>query len=74
MDGLQRDVGRLEAKVEIMSEDVKSIKNDMEEIKKALITRSAIIDSDWKRLSLVATLAAIGTHLFNWIRPFITGA
>lgn len=71
---IQRDLGRLEAKVEIMTDDLKSIKTDMEEIKKVLLTRSAVIDADWKRLSLVATLAAIGTQLFNWFKPFIMGA
>lgn len=74
MDQLQRDMGRVEAKVQIMSEDVKSMKGDLEEIKNTLLTARAVVDSDWKRLSLVATLAAIGTQLFNWFRPFIMGA
>jgi hypothetical protein len=73
MEALQRDMGRLEAKVEIMTEDVKAIKDDMEQVKAAVLSRKTITESDWKRLSLVATLAALITQVINWTKPFIGG-
>lgn len=73
MEALQRDMGRLEAKVEIMTEDVKSIKDYMEQVKAAVLSRKTITESDWKRLSLVATLAALITQVINWTKPFIGG-
>lgn len=73
MEALQRDMGRLEAKVEIMTDDLKSIKSDMDLVKKAVLQRSAIVDSDWKRLGLVATGAALITQFVNWSKLLIGG-
>lgn len=69
---LQRDLGRVEAKVEIMSDDVKKIKDDLSTIKNQLISTGAVKESDWKRMSVVAVLASIATSVFNWVRPFFT--
>lgn len=72
MHQLQRDVGRVEAKVEIMSDDLKAIKTDITSIKNALNSREAVSASDYKRFGLVAVLASIVTSIFNWVKPFIT--
>lgn len=72
MNDLQRDFGRVEAKVENLTEDVKIIKADLAEIKKLLSNRIAVKENDWKRLSAVALLASLVTSAFNWIKPFIT--
>lgn len=69
MNELQRDFGRVEAKVEILTEDVKVIKTDLAEIKKLLSNGAAIKENDWKRLSVTAILASIATHIFNWVKP-----
>lgn len=71
MQQLQRDVGRVEAKVEIMSEDLKTIKTDLEIIKRSLGDQKAVSLSDYKRLGLVAMLASLATTLINWFKPFI---
>lgn len=70
MTEFQREFGRVEAKVEIMQKDVEQIKEDLAEIKEQLVGRKAVSTSDWKRLGLVATLASLATHIFNWLRPF----
>jgi len=72
MNELQRDFGRVEAKVEILTDDVKIIKADLAEIKKLLSNGTAIKENDWKRLSVVAVLASIATSVFNWVKPFFT--
>lgn len=72
MNALQRDFGRVETKVEVLTEDMKAVKKDLEEIKEILQTRKAVKESDWKRLSVIAVLASIATHIFNWVRPFIS--
>lgn len=69
---LQRDFGRLEAKVEIITEDTKAIKSDLAEIKQSLAARNAVRSSDLKRLGLVGILASIATHFIAWAKPFFT--
>lgn len=72
MNQLQRDLGRVEAKVEIMTDDLQSIKKDLGEIKGNLVSVKAVKDSDLKRLALVGTLAAIATQAINWFKPFFS--
>ncbi len=72
MQQLQRDVGRVEAKVEIMSDDLKTIKTDLAAIKLALSDQKAVSVSDYKRLGLVALLSSIATTIFGWVKPLIT--
>lgn len=72
MQQLQRDLGRVEAKVEIMTDDLKSIKNDIEDIKTSLTGTKAVKDFKWSTLLLVGTLSAVASHIINWIRPFFS--
>lgn len=71
MDQYQRDLGRVETKVEYLQQDTAEIKKDLADIKKTLVMRSAVKESDWKRLTLVGLIASIVTHSVNWIRPFL---
>lgn len=73
MQQLQRDVGRVEAKVEIITDDLRTIKADLSSIKESLGSRKAVLDSDWKRLSAVALFASMVTHIVNWAKPYIGG-
>lgn len=72
MNELQRDFGRVEAKVEILTDDMKIIKADLATIKDMVSSSKAVKESDWKRLSLAALLASVVTHIFNWLRPLFT--
>lgn len=72
MQQLQRDVGRVEAKVEIMSDDLKAVKGELVEIRKILGGKEAVTASDYKRFGFVAVLASLVTSIFNWVKPFIT--
>lgn len=68
---LQRDFGRVGSKVELISEDVKQIKSDLKTIREELGARKAVRESDWKRMSIVAIVAAFVTHIIGWIKPFV---
>jgi hypothetical protein len=73
MQQLQRDLGRVEAKVEIMSDDIKTVKADLAEIKEALSGHKAVKAYNWKALSLVGLVASFANVVIGWIKPFFSG-
>lgn len=70
MDSLQRDMGRVEAKVEIIQTDISSIKKDLLAIKNEVLSKKAIVDSDWKRLALFGTIITLVNQMITWVKPF----
>lgn len=69
---IQRDLGRVEAKVEIMTSDLKTIKDDLDEIKGSLSTTKAVKEFRWSTLLFVGTAASIITQILNWVKPLFT--
>lgn len=72
MNSLERDFGKAEANIEILTKDMKIVKEDLSVIKNALIAKEAVVKSDTARLGLVAVAASIITHAVSWVRPFFT--
>lgn len=70
MNQLQRDLGRVEGKMEFIQKDVETIKSDVEDIKLMLQGQQAVKASDWKRLSFVGILFTIANQIISWVRPF----
>lgn len=70
MDIIQRDLGRVEGKLHFIQEDLKTVKTDIEAIKKFVLSQEAVKTSDWKRLSFVGLLFTIVNQLVSWVRPF----
>lgn len=70
MDAFQRDLGRVEGKMEFIQRDVEAIKADVEDIKSILQGQQAVKVSDWKRLSFVGVLFTIANQIITWTRPF----
>lgn len=70
MHQLQRDLGRVEGKMELMSTDLQKMKEDISEIKEFVIGQTSISKSDWRRLGVVGLLAALTSHLISWLKLY----
>lgn len=72
MSNLERDFGKAEANIEILTKDMQVVKQDLTVIKNALLAKEAVVKSDTARLGVVAVGASILTHAVSWFRPFFT--
>lgn len=69
---LQRDLGRIESKVESQSEDIKTMKADLNYVKTHIDGLKG--QKQWKteQLGLVAIFSAVVTQFINTLRPFFS--
>ena len=67
----QRDLGRVESKLEDAREDIKELRTEIGEIKSILTGQTAVSTWNWKVLSGVAVLASLATHVINWVKPIL---
>ena len=72
MDSLQRDMGRVEAKVEIILKELEKINKDLGEIKEASVAKKSIMDADWKRLTVFGTVITFINQLIPWIKHLVS--
>lgn len=70
MNEFQRDFGRMEANVEILTKDMEQVKSDLADIKDAIVAKRAVSASDYTRLGIVATLSTIFSQYFNVTKLF----
>ena len=68
---LQRDLGRVESKLEDARDDIRDLRAEVGELKTLLTQRQAVSTWNWKVLGGVAVVASILTHVINWVKPIL---
>lgn len=79
INNIQRDLGRIESKVEMQSEDIKDIKNDISKlhsdlsnIKEILAGTKARSELGWTQIGLISLFATFVSQIFTIAKHWIT--
>ena len=76
---IERDLGRIESKVEMQTEDIKTLKaniekvqTDLNQIKELLAAKKAKTELSWAMVLGISTVATIFSQVFNIAKHWIT--